>query len=233
MVERAGTMLLSIEDHTISRGEMQVAPGEESHMSMSMLMRCAAAAATGAVPLSACAQFGPVGWNVNVIGGTVSPINPIVTVRIAARFQPVDHAFAAAAFSVVATEPGWGTPTPLLPPPGNAGLVQGTHVTGILLGQIHFPPSVHANTMNPIDIWQATWSTHDFRARTVGITTETIRFDVYTSATSPASESRLAWLIEGSAVIHVIPAPASVLALLGVAAMAGRRGRGGNLPSRG
>jgi MYXO-CTERM domain-containing protein len=104
-------------------------------------------------------------------------------------------------------------------------VIAGGDITGITAGQIHFPPPVPANPANPIKVFEATWSTANFAIRTVDLATRTTRFDVYISATSPASQSRLTTLMEGAGGIEVVPAP-SALALLGLGGLvAGRRRR--------
>ncbi len=175
---------------------------------------------------AALAQPGVPGWNIEVAQPILAPGMPETTIRISARFGFMDHAFGAAAFSVVATEPGWVSPRLILPPPGNAGTIQGERVTDIVLGQIHFPNFVIADPSNPIAVWEATWRSDDFHARIVQIQTVTTRFDVYTSPTGPQSQSRLAQLTEGSVQIFIVPAPgaASVLiAALGFALPRRRR----------
>ncbi len=172
----------------------------------------------------ATAAFGQAGWNI-AVSNQVTPTTPSATVTVSAFFSAQDHAFAAALFALVAAEAGWSGNTVLLPPPNNPGVINGGSIDGITAGQIHFPPVVNANPANPIAVFEATWSTGDFTPRSVDVNTRTTRFDAYISATSPASQSRLAGLLEGAGAIEVVPAP-SALALLGMGALvAGRRRR--------
>jgi hypothetical protein len=178
------------------------------------------------------AAFGQAGFNVGVEygpSGSVNPGNPSAIVRISARFSPNDYAFAGGRFDVGASDGTWSGNTlvgPIAGSPGvNPGVLGGSNVTGVICGQVHFPPVLPGNNSNPILLWEATWTTNDFTARSVAVTTTTARFDVYPSSTSPSSQSRLSGLVEGAGDIVVTPAP-SALALLGLGGLvAGRRRR--------
>lgn len=175
----------------------------------------------------ATAAFGQAGWRIDPPNPTVDPNNPSVVLSISAFFSAPDYAFGAALFGVHASEAGFeaGSNIVKLPPPANPGVNDGQNVTGITAGQVHFPPVVFASPDNPIKVFNVKWSTNDFTARDVQITTRTTRFDVYIDRNSPASQPRIQGLLEGSATIKVIPAP-SALALLGLGALAaGRRRR--------
>lgn len=173
----------------------------------------------------ATAALGQAGWNISVSNNITGPGQNSTVVKVSARFSPSDHAFGAALFDVVAGETGWSNNELILVATGtNPGVIDGARVNAVTAGQIHFPPLVFANTENPIDVWRATWSTNDFSPRQVQLRTETRRFDVYISATTPQSESRLAGLLEGSGQITIIPAP-SALALLGMGGLIAARRR--------
>ncbi len=168
---------------------------------------------------------GVAGFNMEVIGGVVSPVNPIVTIRVSATYSAQDFAFGAALFDVVADEPGWSNPMVLMPLPRQDGTVEGPRVREIVAGQIHFPPLVTANSANPITVWQASWSPSHFRPRDVQVQTVTRRFDVYIDPTGPAAQSRLATMVEGRAVIQIVPSPASILPILAGAVLCVRQRR--------
>lgn len=146
------------------------------------------------------------------VSNVVSPFEPEARVRLSVEFNPVDHAFAASLFSLRASEAGWTQAHRLIGPINGPPQIQGPTIVDTV-GQIHFPPIVFANPANPIAVFEATWVTGNFRHRVVTLDTVTQRFDVYIDAMSPASESRMATLIEGRGEIRVIPAPGAVCAL--------------------
>ncbi len=189
-----------------------------------MTMTTMAGVGVGVVMTSAMSAWAQERWIIET-SNVVSPTQPLATVRLSVEFNPVDHAFAASLFTVRASEPGWSNPRHLIGPPNGPPLIVALYVQGITVGQIHFPPVVMANTANPIAAYEIDWSTNDFRPRLVTIETLTTRFDVYISDTSPASESRMATLMEGRGEIRVIPAPGalSVLGVLGLTAVRRRR----------
>ncbi|MFG0285477.1 MAG: PEP-CTERM sorting domain-containing protein, partial [Phycisphaerales bacterium JB039] len=97
-------------------------------------------------------------------------------------------------------------------------------VTGIIVGQLNFPPGmIFADPSNPIDVWKADFTVTDFTARTIDMKTTTTQFAVYPSRDSSISETRSP-VSEGAASIEVVPAPAS-LALLGLGGLAAARRR--------
>jgi hypothetical protein len=180
----------------------------------------------------ASAAFGQAGFNVEVVygpSGSVNPGDPSATVNISAFFSPNDYAFAGGRFDVGAGDGTWSNNHligPIAGSPGvNPGVLGGSNVTAVTVGQVHFPPVLPGNNSNPISLWSADWTTNDFTARSVPVGTTTARFDVYPSSTSPTSQSRLSGLVEGRGEIIVTPAP-SALALLGLGGLvAGRRRR--------
>ncbi len=166
------------------------------------------------------------GLNLEVLGGPATPLNPFVTIRVSARFGGTDHAFAASLFSVVAEDGGWAGSFPVMPPPLIRGTVVGDTLKEVGVGQVHFPPIVIANTANPIEACDVVWGATHFQPRTVRIRTITHRFEVYIDGSSPATASRLSLVSEAFAEVRVIPAPPSIIALLGGAMMLrGRRRR--------
>ncbi len=192
-------------------------------MRRSSLLACTVCLATA---VGASAQVVPrvTGFQMRVSSSEITPANPAVTVRITAVFPRADHAFASSALSMIATEPGWSNPRGLFLPPQKPGVVEGPRIRDIVIGQIHFPPILIGNSSNPIDVWEATWSTNEFRPRIVRFETLTTRFDTYFDEVSPATTSRLAGLIEGGSAVRIIPAPATWLAMACLC-FAGRRRR--------
>lgn len=177
-----------------------------------------------------------------VVGVTIEIDEPVLapgdstTVRLYANFDPSDYAIAGVAldlwFNSPIAEPGrhWsdldyvGVFRGPGPSPGSVG---DTMIDLIIAGQLNFPPAmIYADPTNPIAFWQATFTAPldaggGYR---VDLLTETFRFDVYIDRESSTSESRMDLLSEGSAAIHVVPAPASAAVLvLGLAAMRRRR----------
>lgn len=174
----------------------------------------------------ATAAFGQAGWRIDVSNNITGPGQNSAEVTVSAFYSAPDHAFGGGLFNVVASEAGWvaGSNEVILPPPSNPGTINGASITGITAGQVHFPPVVMANTANPLATWKATWSTNDFSPRSVSLSTVTTRFDVYISATTPQSVSRLTGLLEGAGEIRIVPAP-SALALLGLGGLVAARRR--------
>ncbi len=172
----------------------------------------------------ALAQPGIPGWNIEVIGGPVSPSNPSVTVRVSARFSHSDHAFAAGHFDIIADEAGWSNPRVILPPPSAVGVISDSSVLDIQMGQLNWHPQ-WPNTSNPLQVWEAQWTPSSLRPRLVNIVTQTYRFDVYPRPKLPGSESRMQGLTEGVGQITVIPAPATGVLLAGAGVIVAGSGR--------
>lgn len=110
------------------------------------------------------------------------------------------------------------------------GLVASMGVEGIQAAQPNWPIGSGADTSNPIAFWRATY-TAPLDASTpfdVVLSTRSSEYAVYLGRESTVSVSRLSTLTEGSATIHVIPAPAGPV-VLGVGALGvfatGRRRR--------
>jgi hypothetical protein len=199
------------------------------------MMRIAAA---NALALAASTNAQTVGQSV---GLTVEVDDPVLepgqstTVRLVARFDPADYALAGVATSLLfdglAGEPrdSWSD-LRLLPPfdgPELPPTLEADRIRLIIAGQLNFPPAgIYADPINPAPFFEATFTAPldagwGYR---VDLLTETSRFDVYIDRESSRSESRMDILVEGSAAIHVIPAPASATALmLGLACTRRRR----------
>ncbi len=112
--------------------------------------------------------------------------------------------------------------------PGTSpGTPSSTGIDGVVAGQYQSPTSqIYADPTNPIAFWQATYTAPLDPAApfTIDLSTMTSRYEVYIRRDSTLSESRLADLVEGSATIRVIPAPASALVFaLGAVALRRRR----------
>ncbi|NRA58572.1 MAG: hypothetical protein HRU13_10720 [Phycisphaerales bacterium] len=123
----------------------------------------------------------------------------------------------------------WALIAPLDGPGTTPGALSATGVDGILAGQLNFPPAGHWEPQpNPIPFWTATYTAPTDVAAPFDVTllTQTSRFEVYISRDDPVGRSRLDDLVEGSAVIRVIPAPASALVLVGLPAITTRRRSG-------
>ncbi len=180
------------------------------------------------------AQSNP-GWIIEVVGGTVSPSNPSVTVKLRAFFFSVfpSTAFGGGDSDIGSSDPmgkfsdmQYGADLFGFCPLGQVGVPSATGgVTGINIGQIQVLGCL-ANPANPIEIWRATWTTSDFTPRTVELnTTGTTHFELYShhGASFPDIFFDPKDVIPGSAVIQVIPAPGVLALLLTGAALTTRR----------
>ena len=160
--------------------------------------------------------------------------NPGESTRItlSASYASGDYAVAGIATELVINQIQGGlSDLALVAPMNGPGTSPGTlgpgGITGIIAGQLNFPPAgIFADPTSPIIFYEFmyTFPTSLSGPVLLDIETRTSRFDVYIDRASARSESRLADLTEGSALI-VIPAPASG-AVLGLGALAlGRRRR--------
>lgn len=170
-------------------------------------------------------------WEFELSEPVLIPATPSTTVTLSIDHHAADYAFAGANLSVRASEAGWSDLVALLslgtPPfgghPGQVpGVTSGGDVTGITLGQL----AAFGWEPRPgrIDVWQATFTATDFTARSIDLSTDTTRFDVYTIfGRAPRTPN------EGRGQIQIVPAPAG-LALLGLGgvAFAGRRRAAGS-----
>ncbi len=162
-------------------------------------------------------------WHIR-LSNHISPANPQVTIRLEAGFPAWEYAFAASLFQIRASEPGWTDHRVILPPPANRGTINGSAITGITAGQIHFPPVILADPTNPLPVFEAVWRTDDFTPRWVDVDTLSTRYDIYLSALNSTAEWRGHALREGYARIRVVPSPSAVAVLgLGLAAAQRRR----------
>ena len=161
---------------------------------------------------------------------TIDVENPVLRpgestlVTMYAGFDRRDYAMAAVQTQLVATMGSIGLSDATLVRPMNGagtrlGMAAPTGWVDIKAGQLHFLADIIGDPTNPIAFWQVTYTAP---AEVVvpfsnDLSTISTQYDVYILRDSPRSETHLAELAEGSATIHVIPAPASALVLaLGV-----------------
>lgn len=151
---------------------------------------------------------GDTAWLMELSGGTVSPSNPSVTVRLSAQFPQVDYAWAQGRWAVLAGEGEWSGMTALSRLlHGSPGRHEAGSVLDISLLQLNFQ-SIRPDPANPLAVWEGVWTATNFAPRSVRISTETTVYDAYTGFKS-SPETRLAQLTEAEAFIRVIPAPAA------------------------
>lgn len=179
-----------------------------------------------AVPAAAMAQYE---ITIDVENPTLRPGESTV-VTMYAGFDPDLWALAGVATDLVASTGSVGLSdamvlAPLHGPGTSPGTPSATGFDDIIAGQLQFH-SISADPTNPIGFWEATYTapldvTAPFE---IDLSTMTTKYDVFLIPDESFSESHLADLVEGSATIHVIPAPASAsLLALGVFAAARRR----------
>ncbi len=207
-----------------------------------LIMFAAGSVGVGSVCVgTASAQFQG-GWEFTFedeVGTAANPLRPgqaTATVTLSATFQVArSPGFASARFSVHAAEPGWGDlellpvqlpPMPIPPPYPDPlgrtpGVIIGGDITGARVGQLHFPPPLIADPRSPLPVWVGEFTITDFTARTIALSTLTEDFVCHPP---PVGEPIRPPVVEGSGVIHVIPAPAG-LALLGLGGLAAARRR--------
>lgn len=191
--------------------------------------------------LAACslahAQSNP-GWTIEIIGGPVSPSNPQVTVRVSAYFTPPfpTSAYGFGGFDLETSDPfgafsgmafGSGLAKGVCHG-GTLGTPTGTGgVAGVVAGQVNVL-GCQANPFNPIEVWEATWSTSVFTPRSVLIsTTQLTGIGLFSGHGEPFPDIFFEPkdVIPGSAVIQVIPAPGAFVVLLSGAALTTKRRR--------
>jgi hypothetical protein len=166
-----------------------------------------------------------------VVGVTIAIDQPVLqpgestTITLLASFSAEDWALAGARldllFDGLPGDPRDAfTEFGLLRPfaaPGTPERLDEQGIKEILPGQLNFPPAmIYADPTNPIAFFEATFTAPldaggGYR---VDLLTETSRFDVYIERELSTSESRMDVLVEGSAAIHVVPAPASTSAIV-------------------
>ncbi|MCA9278782.1 MAG: hypothetical protein H6815_11380 [Phycisphaeraceae bacterium] len=176
------------------------------------------------------------GWQIEVIGGTVSPHNPQVTVRISAYFPNNYWAFGWSWFDVATNDneshfQSIVFPDPLGSRPNCAYLTPGVPENGAVVGNVVGQVNIGCSAlpMNPIPVWEATWSTTNFDQRSVSVETlNSVQFRVYANSSATLDTIDLVELglfQHGSAVIHVVPAPGASLCAIGGFVLVSRRRR--------
>lgn len=191
--------------------------------------------AVAALPLSywvppSPAQVVPVGLTILVERETLLP-GESTTIRLEAFFdRGNDYAIAVVGTWLDSSAGAQGLSDvrlvgPLRGPGTVAGTIGERGVRGIVAGQLHFPLNFPADPSNPMLFWEATYTAPAEVSTpfTVDLETRTSRFDVYIHRESVISESRLDGILDGTASIRVVPAPASVLVLVGLACVRSRR----------
>ena len=153
-------------------------------------------------------------------------IGESITLTVYADSGPEDYAVAGWNASVVADGGAWADPRHHISPSQSTGIliageIVGSSVTGILLGQ-GAPPLGFIPLPGRVIFWSADFSSAD--EGVFNIATETGRFEVYTEPGADPATRRTLTPTEGSSVITVVPAPAS-LALLGLGGLAAARRR--------
>lgn len=154
------------------------------------------------------------------------------TVTLWAAWPDHEYAFARTMTSLetsVGSE-GWSD-FELIPPMLFVGTTPGeasaTGVDGIFAWQGNFPPAgSETDRSNPIEFWRAKYTAPlDVPLPlSIDLATRTTEFEVYFRVWEIETHSYLDELVEGSATIHVIPAPAGVLGLgIGVGCFSRRR----------
>ncbi|NRA56717.1 MAG: hypothetical protein HRU13_01175 [Phycisphaerales bacterium] len=194
-----------------------------------------AASAAATLALSGTALAQSPGEVIIEIDEPVLALGDSTTVRILAGYGAGDYAMAGIFTDLLADAGGidlssaWsgvGLIAPMDGPGTTAGVADGNGFTGIIAGQLNFPPGgIYAPpALNPIPFWEATFTAPtDAGAFVVDLSTLTDRFDVYPVRDSARSESRLDGLSEGSGRIIVVPSPAGILVLGGLLALRRRR----------
>ncbi len=187
---------------------------------------------------SAAAQYDKGTWLFEVVGGPVSPINPVVTVRLYAAFPtvtPGETSLGDANLHILSSDSNGGffdlkkgldlqsgcsfaslgTPTP-------SGGVDS--LVFKQLGVLGCQP----NPAAPNNVWEAKWTTNDFTPRDVLLESSgTSIFDLFSDLGQLFANISLYpdKFEHGAGVIQVVPAPSALALLLTGAALITRRRR--------
>ncbi len=169
--------------------------------------------------------------NIDIANPTLTPGETTI-ITLTASYPDGDYAVAGIFTDLVANviHGGLSDPSliaPMAGPGTSVGAVGPGGITGIIAGQLNFPPAfIFADPTNPIAFYQFdfTWDGSTTGGYILDIETDTSRFDTYVDRDSSLSVSRLDGLREGRAVIF-IPAPAGAAAfgLLALGAATRRR----------
>ncbi|MGD1916169.1 MAG: hypothetical protein ACFCBV_08275 [Phycisphaerales bacterium] len=178
---------------------------------------------TSALLAIAAAAHGQAALNgVNiVVEDTTLELGESTTIRLEAYFDPALYAMSGIETSLFSSEgrtglSDWRLLAPMDGPGTSVGRPGADGVDGILAGQIHGLAGIYGDTTNPMPFWEATYTAPVAGAEPifVDLATETTRFAVYLWRDSAQSESRLGDFAEGTARIHIVPAPAGALVLV-------------------
>ncbi|MEO1278168.1 MAG: hypothetical protein AAFV77_04350 [Planctomycetota bacterium] len=172
------------------------------------------AAALFAFPALALAQGAVI---IEVDDDTLLP-GQSTTVTLSAQWT--DYAMCCVFTDLVAStgDAGWSDLALIAPMDGpgtSEGVLAPIGVDDIIAGQLNFPPGSFPPPPNPLPFWRATYTAPDdvIAPFDVDLTTETSLFEVYVERGTQETRDLLPGLVEGSATIRVIPAPASVTVL--------------------
>jgi hypothetical protein len=162
---------------------------------------------------------------------TLSP-GQTTTLTMTAMYPDGDYAMAGIGTEIVINQiqgdlSGLRLVAPMAGPGTSAGVLGPGGITGIIAGQLNFPTAmIYADPTNPIAFYQFdyTWDGTLSGPILLDVETRTSRFDTYIDRQRATSESRLADLVEGRAII-AIPAPtgAAAFGLLALGAATRRR----------
>lgn len=172
------------------------------------------------------------GWTIEM-SGVVSPVTPVVNIRVSAWFDHVPNVaelFAGGRFNLNAAESRFLPGSTRLHVLGSPGFVQDRLIHSIVVAQAHIPPQFPGNSSNPILVFSADWTTSDFTPRRVPLGTTTLAMSVFQSL-SHTNSSPLHDIVEGSGFIRVVPAPGCWAALISVGWIAFRRRGWAGVPS--
>ena len=164
---------------------------------------------------------------IDVIGGPVSPHNPSVTVKISASFPSQYWAFGETNISLQGSDPTGEFKN--ISKPVGPGALSASGVCAPWLGGtpngLGGVDGIHpfqfnavgcsASTWNPIQLWQGEWTTTNFSAREVELTSANVLFfTVFTSSNHSFPDLNLypSGFEHGSATIEVVPAPGMTVA---------------------
>ena len=196
---------------------------------MGLYLLCLSAATALMFPLATLGQSLSGGYLVE-IQGTASPSSPTVTIRVSASWDPHPSYlwFAQGWFDFHSDSSGtFSEPTDLpiytrrvQSPWSLPGVASGNEVTGVLIDQ---RLDTHSGWFplrdNPLPIWEVRWTTQNFTPRWVPVCT-TGREGIWVlSGTSPPPMQ----YVPASAIIRVVPAPATIAFMLGGVMFAARR----------
>jgi hypothetical protein len=178
--------------------------------------------AGGLLAATAAAQTIPDAGIVMTVNDPVLLPGQSTTITLSAAWEGVwphadDIAVVGTSLLGSAGSTGLSAPTLIEPMSGPGtlpGVLSPAGVDGILAAQLNFPGGIIPDPY-PLPFWEVTYTapTDVASAFEVDFATLTTRFDAYPDIRSSATISLLDHVVEGSATIRVVPAPASTLVL--------------------